>query len=71
MKLLGTVKWYDQDRGFGFLTHDGQDVFVHAKDVRPKGGELIAGQTVTYVPRSNPKGIQASEVCVIEVDGNV
>jgi CspA family cold shock protein len=61
------VKWYDTEKGFGFLTRDeGEDVFVH-KAALPAGvGELKPGQKVEFGIAAGRKGDQALQVKVLE-----
>lgn len=63
----GRVKWYDTEKGFGFLTRDdGDDVFVH-KAALPAGvGELKPGQKVEFGIAAGRKGDQALQVKVLE-----
>lgn len=63
----GRVKWYDTEKGFGFLTRDeGEDVFVH-KAALPAGvGELKPGQKVEFGIAAGRKGDQALQVKVLE-----
>jgi CspA family cold shock protein len=63
----GRVKWYDTDKGFGFLTRDdGGDVFVH-KAALPDGvAELSAGQRVDFGIVEGRKGAQALAVKLLE-----
>jgi CspA family cold shock protein len=63
----GRVKWYDTEKGFGFLTRDdGGDVFVH-KAALPEGvGELKAGQRVDFGIVESRKGNQALAVKLLE-----
>jgi CspA family cold shock protein len=66
------VKWYEKDKGFGFLTSDdGGDVFVH-KAALPSGvEELRAGQKVEFGVVDSRKGIQALGVKLIEAPASV
>jgi CspA family cold shock protein len=61
------VKWYDTEKGFGFLTRDeGEDVFVH-KAALPAGvAELKPGQKVEFGIAAGRKGDQALQVKVLE-----
>jgi CspA family cold shock protein len=61
------VKWYDTEKGFGFLTRDdGGDVFVH-KAALPNGvGELKPGQKVEFGVAAGRKGDQALQVQLID-----
>lgn len=63
----GRVKWYDTEKGFGFLTRDeGDDVFVH-KAALPAGvAELKPGQKVEFGIAAGRKGDQALQVKVLE-----
>lgn len=70
-KLIGKVKWFDEKKGFGFVTHNGQDHFAHAKAIKSGETMLIEGQTVEFTAEPNPKGPQARDIYVIEADGNV
>ena len=63
----GTVKWFNESKGFGFITpSDGsKDVFVHFSAIASKGFRtLTEGQAVTYTLENGPKGPQASNVQV-------
>ena len=63
----GTVKWFNESKGFGFITpEDGsKDVFVHFSAIMGDGFRTLAeGQTVSFVVESGPKGPQASQVTV-------
>jgi cold shock protein len=64
----GTVKWFDESRGFGLITQeDGGDVFVHSAAIKDTGSgprHLSAGQAVTFDLESGPKGLQATNVVV-------
>jgi CspA family cold shock protein len=68
----GRVKWYDTEKGFGFLTRDdGGDVFVH-KAALPAGvAELTAGQRVDFGVAESRKGNQALAVKVLETPASV
>jgi len=61
----GTVKWFNEQKGFGFITaDDGQDVFVHHTSINQDGFRTLdEGQRVTFEIVSGPKGPQASNVC--------
>ncbi len=62
---VGTVKKFDQSKGFGFITPDegGADVFVHISVVQRAGiGSLLEGQKVSYEVIQGPKGKSADQL---------
>ena len=60
----GTVKWFNDAKGFGFITReDGPDVFIHFRAVEGKGFKsLEEGQRVSFTVTDGPKGPQAEAV---------
>ncbi len=60
----GTVKWFDETRGFGFITQDGgSDVFVHYSAIEGSGFRSLAnGDRVEFEVTRGPKGLQAGKV---------
>jgi cold shock protein len=60
----GTVKWFNESKGFGFITaEDGQDVFVHYSAITGGGFKTLAeGDKVTFDIVSGPKGPSAANV---------
>jgi CspA family cold shock protein len=61
----GTVKWFNESKGFGFITQDdgGADVFVHFSAISGSGFKTLAeGQKVSYDIQQGPKGPQAANV---------
>jgi len=61
----GTVKWFNESKGFGFISQDdgGADVFVHFSAIQSSGFKnLTEGQKVTYEVENGPKGPQATSV---------
>ncbi|SHK65738.1 cold-shock protein [Tepidibacter formicigenes] len=64
----GVVKWFNPEKGYGFITLDeGEDVFVHISAVKEKGSkkDLEEGQNVSLNIVKGPKGFQASNVTKI------
>jgi CspA family cold shock protein len=65
----GTVKWFSQEKGYGFITPDegGEDLFVHYSAIEGKGfRSLEEGQRVSYEPTRGRKGEQAANVRRVE-----
>ena len=65
----GTVKWFNNSKGFGFIEREqGDDVFVHYSSIRDSGGfrTLAEGQRVEFALMESDKGLQASDVAEME-----
>ena len=66
-RIVGTVKWFNAGKGFGFITREGgPDVFVHYSALQGDGFKsLEEGQKVEFNVEQGPKGPQASNVTVV------
>lgn len=62
--MRGTVKWFSDEKGFGFISpENGEDVFVHHSGIAGSGFKsLTEGQVVEFEVSQGPKGLQASGV---------
>lgn len=60
----GTVKWFNPDKGFGFIAADngGKDLFAHANDVQTDSRSLSENQRVQFEVTQGQKGLQASNI---------
>lgn len=66
-RTSGTVKWFNDAKGFGFITTEGgEDVFVHFTAIQGNGFRSLAeGAQVEFDVVNGPKGLQASNVSVV------
>jgi CspA family cold shock protein len=61
----GTVKWFNDAKGFGFITPDGggEDLFAHFSEIRAEGFKTLQeNQKVTFEEKTGPKGKQAANI---------
>ncbi|KDQ18144.1 hypothetical protein BOTBODRAFT_551595 [Botryobasidium botryosum FD-172 SS1] len=69
VKIKGSVKWYNDEKGFGFVAPDdgGKDVFVHTSEIITSGASrtLTEGQRVELEVKDGPRGPQAANVTPI------
>ncbi len=65
--MTGTVKWFNGEKGFGFITgEDGNDVFAHFSQINSEGYKsLDEGQKVSYDVVKGPKGPQAENITIL------
>ena len=65
--MRGKVKWFDADKGFGFINRgEGEDIFVHYSQIREDGyRSLEEGQEVTFDLTETERGLQARNVVKI------
>lgn len=63
-RFVGTVKWFNTQKGYGFLAREGgEDVFVHYSAITAQGFRNLAeGQKVEFSIEKGPKGLQAVNV---------
>lgn len=65
-KIRGTVKWFNENKGFGFLEANGKDYFAHFKSIVGDGFKTLSeGASVMFKPAQGQKGLQAEEIEVI------
>ncbi len=67
-KKKGTVKWFNESKGYGFITPDdgGKDLFVHHTNIIGEGFKTLAeGQKVEFNVGRGPKGENATDVVVV------
>jgi CspA family cold shock protein len=67
LKSRGTIKFFNAQKGFGFITPDngGKDIFVHANNVQGDPKSLREGQKVEYVEGPGRKGPEATDVSIL------
>jgi len=68
-QVIGTVKWFDNKKGYGFIERDGEDgdVFVHYSNIQGDGyRSLDEGQKVEFTVMESDKGPQAHNVTVMQ-----
>jgi CspA family cold shock protein len=61
----GTVKWFNESKGFGFIAQDGggADLFAHFSEIQSKGFKTLAeNQRVEFEVKQGPKGLQAASI---------
>ena len=62
----GTVKWFNESKGFGFIESEGKDYFAHFKQIQGNGFKTLKeGARVEFVPFKGVKGMEAHEIKVI------
>ena len=70
VKLIGTVKWFSLEKGYGFITKaDGKDLFFHRADISRRDRTWPKeGQQVEFQIRQSPKGPEAFNVSLLPTD---
>lgn len=70
-RTQGTVKWFNADKGFGFIAQEsGDDVFVHYSEITNESRSLDEGATVEFEIVQGKKGKQANRVTVLTRTSN-
>ena len=66
-RVIGTVKWFNSEKGYGFIEReDGPDVFVHYTAIQSEGFRTLQeGQQVEFSVEQGPKGPQATDVVAV------
>jgi CspA family cold shock protein len=65
-KLRGKVKWFNEDKGFGFIESSGKDYFVHFSAIQTNGFKTLPeGSSVLFKVKQGQKGPQADDVEVV------
>ena len=64
----GTVKWFNSEKGFGFITsEEGKDLFVHFSEIQKDGFKTLEeGEKVTFDVKEGQKGPQAANVVTVK-----
>jgi CspA family cold shock protein len=70
-RITGTVKWFSNEKGYGFIQREeGSDVFVHYSAIQGDGFKTLSeGQRVEFTVESSPKGPQAANVTALDTPG--
>ena len=65
--IIGTVKWFNESKGFGFIEQQsGPDVFAHFSAIASSGFKTLAeGQRVEFTVMQGPKGLQAENIVAV------
>jgi CspA family cold shock protein len=65
----GRVKWWNQSKGYGFISaQDGTDCFAHYSEIEGTGfRNLSEGAQVSYTPVTTDKGVKATDIRIVEV----
>lgn len=65
--VKGTVKWFNDSKGYGFLSQaEGDDIFVHYTAIQGNGFRTLKeGQEVEFTVERGPKGLQATNVVIL------
>ena len=65
-QMDGVVKWFNEGKGYGFISADNKDFFVHFKEIDVSGFKTLSeGDNVTFVPSVSAKGDIATKVKIL------
>lgn len=65
-KIQGTVKWFSNEKGFGFITAGDKEYFAHFSAILSDGYKALEnGAKVIFIPKQGPKGMQAADIEMI------
>ena len=65
-KISGKVKWFNDNKGFGFIEANGKDYFLHYSVIQGNGFKTVSeGAAVSFTANKGPKGLQAENVELI------
>lgn len=63
--MNGTVKWFNEQKGFGFVEASGKDYFIHFKEINMPGFKTLKeGDRVSFDPIQSPKGPMATRLII-------
>lgn len=66
--INGIVKWFSDEKGFGFVEAGGKDYFLHFKEIQKDGFKSVKqGDKVVFEPATSPKGLVAKSVMIESV----
>lgn len=61
--IQGVVKWFNDQKGFGFIESMGKDYFIHFKEIKSQGFKTLAeGEKVSFEPATSDKGLVAKNL---------
>lgn len=64
--ITGTVKWFNDEKGFGFLSAGDKQYFVHYREIQGTGRKTLhEGDRVEFTPTESPKGSKATDVRIV------
>lgn len=67
--MIGKVKWFNNDKGYGFINYDGKEIFVHYSQIVDQGFKtLIPGCDVKFELLDTTKGYQAKSVKIVPLN---